>query len=130
MEGPQFSTKAESHLYRDNWGCDIIGMTNMPEAKLAREAEICYASIAMITDYDSWHPDHGEVDVSEILKILTVNSEKARDLILHLPEVLKMERAKCSHGCDTALECAIITPPEARDPSLIAKLDAIAGRVL
>ena len=130
MEGPQFSTKAESHLYRDNWGCDIIGMTNMPEAKLAREAEICYASIAMITDYDSWHPDHGEVDINEILKILTMNSEKARDLILHLPEVLKMERAKCSHGCDTALECAIITQPEARDPSLVAKLDAIAGRVL
>jgi 5'-methylthioadenosine phosphorylase len=130
MEGPQFSTRAESKLYREVWGCDVIGMTNMPEAKLAREAELCYTSIAMITDYDSWHPDHGEVDVTEIIKILTKNSTKARGLIANLTDCLSPERSQCTQGCDTALDFAIMTAPEARDPVLIAKLDAVAGRVL
>jgi 5'-methylthioadenosine phosphorylase len=130
MEGPQFSTLAESKLYREVWGCDVIGMTNMPEAKLAREAELCYTSIAMITDYDSWHPDHGEVDVTEIIKILTKNSTKARGLIANLTDCLSPERSQCTQGCDTALDFAIMTAPEARDPVLIAKLDAVAGRVL
>ena len=130
MEGPQFSTLAESKLYREVWGCDVIGMTNMPEAKLAREAELCYTSIAMITDYDSWHPDHGEVDVTEIIKILTENSTKARGLIANLTDCLSPERSQCTQGCDTALDFAIMTAPEARDPVLIAKLDAVAGRVL
>ena len=130
MEGPQFSTSAESRLYRDIWGCDVIGMTNMPEAKLAREAELCYASVAMITDYDSWHPKHGEVDVSKIIKVLTKNSTKARGLIANLTNHLEPERLICAQNCDTALDFAIITAPEARDPSVIAKLDAIAGRVL
>lgn len=130
MEGPQFSTLAESKLYREVWGCDVIGMTNMPEAKLAREAELCYTSIAMITDYDSWHPDHGEVDVTEIIKILTENSTKAKGLIANLTDGLRSERSQCTQGCDTALNFAIMTAPEARDPVLIAKLDAVAGRVL
>ena len=109
---------------------DVIGMTNMPEAKLAREAEICYASVAMITDYDSWHPDHGAVDISEIIKVLTGNADKARTLVKGLPARLGAERAPCSHGCNHALEFAIMTAPEARDPALVAKLDAVAGRVL
>ncbi len=130
MEGPQFSTLAESKLYREVWNCDVIGMTNMPEAKLAREAELCYASVAMITDYDSWHPDHGEVDVTEIIKTLMGNADKARNLVARLPALLGKERAPCTHGCDRALEYAILTAPEARDPTLMAKLDAVAGRVL
>ena len=130
MEGPQFSTLAESKLYREVWGCDVIGMTNMPEAKLAREAELCYASVAMITDYDSWHPDHGEVDVNDIIKTLMGNAEKGRGMVAELPKLLGAERQPCPHGCDRALEFAIMTQPEKRDPSLIAKLDAVAGRVL
>ena len=130
MEGPQFSTLAESKMYRDVWGCDVIGMTNMPEAKLAREAELCYASIAMITDYDSWHPDHGEVDVTQIIATLMGNAGKARDMVARLPALLGGERAPCPHGCDRALEYAILTAPEARDAALMAKLDAIAGRLL
>ncbi|MGB5557927.1 MAG: S-methyl-5'-thioadenosine phosphorylase [Paracoccaceae bacterium] len=130
MEGPQFSSLAESELYRQVWGCDVVGMTNMPEAKLAREAELCYASVAMITDYDSWHPDHGEVDVTEIIKTLVGNADKARNLLRRLPAVLSANRATCPHGCDRALEFAILTAPEARDPALVAKLDAVAGRVL
>jgi 5'-methylthioadenosine phosphorylase len=130
MEGPQFSTLAESKMYRESWGCDVIGMTNMPEAKLAREAELCYASIAMVTDYDSWHPDHGEVDVNEIIKTLMGNSEKGRALVKGLPERLGAVREDCPHGCDRALEFAIMTAPEKRDPALLAKLDAVAGRVL
>ncbi|MEM9778999.1 MAG: S-methyl-5'-thioadenosine phosphorylase [Pseudomonadota bacterium] len=130
MEGPQFSTLAESKLYREVWGCDVIGMTNMPEAKLAREAEICYASAAMITDYDSWHPDHGEVDVTQIIKTLMGNAEHARGMITRLPELLEKTRAPCPHGCDRALEYALITQPPARDPALVAKLDAVAGRML
>ena len=130
MEGPQFSTLAESLMYRNSWGCDVIGMTNMPEAKLAREAELCYASVAMITDYDSWHPAHGEVDVADIIKVLQGNSSKAKALVSQLPELLGAEREDCPHGCDKALEFAIMTAPEKRDPKLVAKLDAIAGRVL
>lgn len=130
MEGPQFSTLAESKMYRESWGADVIGMTNMPEAKLAREAELCYASVAMITDYDSWHPDHGEVDVTEIIKTLMGNSNKGRDLVKGLPALLGAEREDCPHGCDKALEFAVMTAPEKRDPVLIAKLDAVAGRVL
>ena len=130
MEGPQFSSLAESKMYRESWGCDVIGMTNMPEAKLAREAELCYASVAMITDYDSWHPDHGEVDVTEIIKVLQGNSASARELVMKLPALLGAERAPCPHGCDRALEFAVMTAPEKRDPALVAKLDAVAGRVL
>ncbi|MEE9388551.1 MAG: S-methyl-5'-thioadenosine phosphorylase [Paracoccaceae bacterium] len=130
MEGPQFSSLAESRMYRESWGADVIGMTNMPEAKLAREAELCYASVAMVTDYDSWHPDHGEVDVTEIIKVLTGNAANARGLVARLPALLDAERAPCKHGCDRALEYAIMTAPEARDPKLLAKLDAVAGRVL
>ena len=130
MEGPQFSSLAESKLYREVWGCDVIGMTNMPEAKLAREAELCYASVAMITDYDSWHPQHGEVDVTEIIKVLQGNSANAKSLVAGLPALLGADRAPCPHGCDRALEHAIMTAPDARDPDLIKKLDAVAGRVL
>ena len=130
MEGPQFSTLAESRMYRESWGADVIGMTGMPEAKLAREAEICYACVAMITDYDSWHPDHGEVDVTEIIAILTGNAAKGRDLVGRLPALLGSDRAPCKHGCDRALEYAILTAPEARDLQLLAKLDAVAGRVI
>jgi len=130
MEGPQFSTLAESKMYRDHWGADVIGMTNMPEAKLAREAELCYASVAMVTDYDSWHPDHGEVDVSDIIATLMGNADKARALVAGLPGLLGTERAPCPHGCDRALEFAILTAPEKRDPALLSKLDVVAGRVL
>ena len=130
MEGPQFSTLAESKMYRTSWGADVIGMTNMPEAKLAREAELDYASIAMITDYDSWHPDHGEVDVTKIIKTLMGNADKGRDLVKRLPALLTANRAPCPNGCDRALEFAILTAPDARDPEVMAKLDAVAGRVL
>ncbi len=130
MEGPQFSTLAESKMYREVWGCDVIGMTNMPEAKLAREAELDYASVAMITDYDSWHPDHGEVDINEIIKTLFGNADKARGMVKRLPALLGATRDVCEHGCDRALEFAILTAPEARDPAMVAKLDAIAGRIL
>jgi 5'-methylthioadenosine phosphorylase len=130
MEGPQFSSIAESKMYRESWGADVIGMTNMPEAKLAREAELCYASVAMITDYDSWHPEHGSVDITSIIATLQGNAGKARDLVGRLPALLGEERDDCPHGCDKALEFAIMTAPDKRDPKLIAKLDAIAGRVL
>ncbi len=130
MEGPQFSTLAESKMYRENWGCDVIGMTNMPEAKLAREAELCYASVAMITDYDSWHPDHGEVDVTQIIATLMGNSDKAKGMVARLPALLGAKRDLCPHGCDRALEYAIMTQEPHRDPALVAKLDAVASRVL
>jgi len=130
MEGPQFSTLAESKLYREIWGCDVIGMTNMPEAKLAREAEICYTSVAMITDYDSWHPDHGEVDITNIIKTLRTNAENAKKLVANLPKLLTSERSICTEGCDKALEFAILTQPNSRDPKMVKKLDAVAGRVL
>ncbi|MDR6264725.1 S-methyl-5'-thioadenosine phosphorylase [Roseobacter sp. N2S] len=129
MEGPQFSTLAESKMYREVWGCDVIGMTNMPEAKLAREAELCYASVAMITDFDSWHPDHGEVDVTQIIQTLMGNSAKAKGLVARLPALLGANRVDCPHGCDKSLEFAILTAPEARDPAMVSKLDAVAGRV-
>ncbi len=130
MEGPQFSTLAESKMYRKVWGCDVIGMTNMPEAKLAREAELCYASVAMITDYDSWHPDHGEVDINKIIATLMGNADKAKGLVAGLPALLGQTREPCPHGCDRALEFAILTQVANRDPAIVAKLDAVAGRVL
>ncbi len=129
MEGPQFSTRAESNLYR-SWGCDVIGMTNMPEAKLAREAELCYATVAMVTDYDCWHDDHQDVDVAAIIRVMTENTEKAQRLVQRLARDLPREHPICPIGSDTALDVAIITAPEARDPSLLTKLDAVAGRVL
>ena len=129
MEGPQFSTLAESRLYRQ-WGADLIGMTGMPEAKLAREAELCYACIAMVTDFDCWHPDHGAVDVAQVIATMGKNSGHARDLIARLPQQLGMERAPCPAGCDRALDHAIMTAPDRRDPDLLAKLGAIAGRIL
>jgi 5'-methylthioadenosine phosphorylase len=129
MEGPQFSTRAESNLYR-SWGCSVIGMTNMPEAKLAREAEICYATVAMVTDYDCWHHEHSDVDVAEIIRVLTANVDKAHRLIEGLARDFPREHPPCPVGSDTALQVAIITPPEARDLALVAKLDAVAGRVL
>ena len=130
MEGPQFSTLAESKMYREVWGCDVIGMTNMPEAKLAREAELDYASVAMITDFDSWHPDHGEVDINTIIQTLTGNAVKARGMVKRLPALVGTSRDICEHGCDRALEFGILTAPEARDPAMVVKLDAVAGRVL
>ncbi|MFZ8879902.1 MAG: S-methyl-5'-thioadenosine phosphorylase [Paracoccaceae bacterium] len=130
MEGPQFSSIAESKTYRESWGADVIGMTNMPEAKLAREAELCYASVAMITDYDSWHPEHGSVDITSIIATLQGNAGNAREMVSRLPALLDQERNDCLHGCDKALEFAIMTAPDKRDPELVAKLDAIAGRVL
>ena len=129
MEGPQFSTLAESRLYR-SWGCDVIGMTNMPEAKLAREAEISYATIAMVTDYDCWHEEHGHVDVQSVLKIMAENREHVQRLLLRLIRDFPREHETCPIGSDRALDFAIITAPEKRDPALLAKLDAVAGRVL
>ena len=129
MEGPQFSTKAESELYR-SWGAAVIGMTNMPEAKLAREAELCYATIAMVTDFDCWHPDHDHVTVKAVIKVLLANAEKARSLVKAVAAALPRRRAACAQGCDRALEYALITPPDGRDPDMIKKLDAVAGRVL
>ena len=129
MEGPQFSTLAESRLYRQ-WGADVIGMTGMPEAKLAREAELCYASLAMVTDYDCWHPDHDAVDVATVIATLTANADAARATVAQLPTALNGQRAPCSHGCDHALDHALMTAPDKRDPDLLAMLDAIAGRVL
>jgi 5'-methylthioadenosine phosphorylase len=129
MEGPQFSSKAESKLYR-SWGCDVIGMTNMPEAKLAREAEICYATVAMVTDYDCWHPDHDHVTVEAVIKVLLENAERARSLVKQTAPKLRGRTSPCSAGCHTALETAIITPAHARDPIVVKKLDAVAGRVL
>ena len=126
MEGPQFSTRAESELYRA-WGCSVIGMTNMPEAKLAREAELCYATVAMVTDFDCWHPDHGHVTVEQVM---ASNAANARALVGAVIPLLGAPRGPCPAGCDRALEFAIVTPPEARNPALMAKLDAVAGRVL
>ncbi len=129
MEGPQFSTRAESELYR-SWGCDVIGMTNMPEAKLAREADMCYATVAMVTDFDCWHPHHEDVTVEAIIKLLTENADKARSLIKALPALLKGRATACARRCHTALDDALITAPDARDPEMAARLDAVAGRVL
>ena len=129
MEGPQFSTLAESNLYR-SWGCAVIGMTNMPEAKLAREAELCYATVAMVTDFDCWHPDHDHVTVEMIVGVLLANAEQARALVKAVVPLLGRRQAPCPQGCQHALDNAIITAAEARDPAMLAKLDAVAGRVL
>ena len=129
MEGPQFSTLAESRLYRA-WGADVIGMTGMPEAKLAREAELCYACVAMVTDYDCWHEGHGAVDVSQVIQVLAANSAKAKALVSRLPATLGAVRAPCPQGCDHALDHALMTAPEKRDAALMARLDAVAKRVL
>ena len=129
MEGPQFSTRAESDLYRQ-WGASVIGMTNMPEAKLAREAELCYATVAMVTDYDCWHPEHDHVTVEAVVRVLLENAEHARGLVAALVPALGAARPACPAGCGHALDHALITAPEARDPALMARLDAVAGRVL
>lgn len=129
MEGPQFSTYAESVLYR-SWGCSVIGMTNMPEAKLAREAELCYATVAMVTDYDCWHEGHDAVTVDQVVKVLFGNADNARALVKAVLPVVGQNRGLCSAGCDRALEYSLITAPAARDPEMLAKLDVVAGRVL
>jgi 5'-methylthioadenosine phosphorylase len=129
MEGPQFSSLAESNLYR-SWGCDVIGMTAMPEAKLAREAELPYAIVAMVTDYDCWHPDHDHVTVEQVIKILLSNADNARALIKHAVPKLGPERTNSPLGIETVLDTALITAPEKRDSELSKKLDAVAGRVL
>jgi len=129
MEGPQFSTKAESLLYRQ-WGCAVIGMTNMPEAKLAREAELCYATMAMVTDFDCWHPDHDAVTVEQVVKVLFSNADRARALVKAVVPMLGAPRGPCPAGCDRALDHALITAPDKRDGDLLAKLDVVAGRVL
>ncbi|MEE8141202.1 MAG: S-methyl-5'-thioadenosine phosphorylase [Alphaproteobacteria bacterium] len=129
MEGPQFSTRAESELYRA-WGCDVIGMTNMPEAKLAREAEICYATVAMVTDFDCWHDGHDNVTVDQVLRVLLENADKARALVRRVAPALACRQGSCEAGCHHALDAALITQPAARDPDLVARLDAVAGRVL
>ena len=127
MEGPQFSTRAESHLYR-SWGCQIIGMTGMPEAKLAREAELPYALVGMVTDYDCWREGEDAVDVAQVIAQLSSNAAKARKLVMHLLRNLPEERP--ASPIDTCLDAALITAPSARDPALLAKLDAVAGRAL
>ncbi len=129
MEGPQFSSLAESELYR-SWNCDVIGMTNMPEAKLAREAELCYATVAMVTDYDCWHPNHDDVTVDQIVKVLLANADKARSLVKAVVPKLAADAEACNCSCRSSLEYALITAPEARDPQAIKNLDAVAGRVL
>jgi 5'-methylthioadenosine phosphorylase len=129
MEGPQFSSYAESELYR-TWNCDVIGMTNMPEAKLAREAEICYATVAMVTDYDCWHPDHDDVTVEAVIKVLLGNADRARALVRKAAPRIHGDRSAPRCSCRSALEHALITAPDARDPRLAKKLSAVAGRVL
>jgi len=129
MEGPQFSTLAESELYR-SWGCSVIGMTNMPEAKLAREAELCYATVAMVTDFDCWHPGHEAVTVDQVISVLMANAGKARALVKNVVPLMGKHAGPCRHGCQTALDHALITAPEARDPAVLQRLDAVAGRVL
>ena len=129
MEGPQFSSLAESQMYRQ-WGCDVIGMTNMPEAKLAREAEMCYASVAMVTDYDCWHPDHDHVTIEQIIGVLFANANKGRELVKHVVPHLQKDEAATQCSCRSALQFALITAPEARDPVMLDKLSAVAGRML
>ncbi len=129
MEGPQFSTLAESELYR-SWKCDVIGMTNMPEAKLAREAEICYASVGMVTDYDCWHPDHGAVTVDQVIGVLLANADKARTLVRQVTPALAHDAHATQCSCRHALDHAMITAPSARDPAVLSQLAAVAGRVL
>jgi 5'-methylthioadenosine phosphorylase len=129
MEGPQFSSLAESEMYR-SWNCDVIGMTNMPEAKLAREAELCYATVAMVTDFDCWHPNHDDVTVDAIIAVLMANADRARNLVRKVAPRLHDDVGAAACGCRRALEHALITAPDARDPEMIRRLDAIAGRVL
>ncbi len=129
MEGPQFSTRAESELYR-TWGCDVIGMTNMPEAKLAREAEICYATVAMVTDYDCWHPVHEDVSAKSVLEVLRDNAGLARSLVTAAAAGMSKLDSECPAGCQRALEHAIATAPDARDPAVVRRLTVVAGRVL
>ncbi len=129
MEGPQFSTRAESELYR-SWGCSVIGMTNMPEAKLAREAELCYATVAMVTDFDCWHDGHAAVTVEAVIQVMQANADAARRLVGAIVPKLGAPRGPCPAGCDRALQYAIVTAPDQRDPTLMARLDAVAGRVL
>ncbi|MEQ8558935.1 MAG: S-methyl-5'-thioadenosine phosphorylase [Henriciella sp.] len=130
MEGPQFSSRAESHLYRQ-WGCDVIGMTNMPEAKLAREAELPYATMAMVTDYDCWHDEMEAVSVTNVLAVMKQNTERAKQAILNFVASLDgVERTPSPQAIETCLDYAMITAPEARDPAVLRKLDAVAGRVL
>jgi 5'-methylthioadenosine phosphorylase len=129
IEGPQFSTYAESMTYK-TLGYSVIGMTNLPEAKLAREAEICYATVAMVTDFDCWHPEHDAVTVQDIVKVLVDNAERAKALVARLARDFPREHEPCPIGSDRALDTALITAPEARDPELLKKLDAVAGRVL
>jgi 5'-methylthioadenosine phosphorylase len=129
IEGPQFSTLAESLTYK-NLGYSVIGMTNMPEAKLAREAEICYATVAMVTDFDCWHPDHDAVTVQDIVKVLIANAETAKGLVARLARDFPRDHEPCPIGSDRALDNALITAPDARDPRLLKKLDAVAGRIL
>jgi len=129
MEGPQFSSVAESELYR-SWGCDVVGMTNMPEAKLAREAEMCYVSVAMVTDYDCWHPNHDDVSVDAMIKVLMDNADKARSLVKNVALLIESDQYSSNCDCKTSLESAIITSLEARDKDLVKKLDAVAGRLL
>ncbi|WP_295440910.1 S-methyl-5'-thioadenosine phosphorylase [uncultured Thiodictyon sp.] len=129
MEGPQFSSLAESELYR-SWNCDVIGMTNMPEAKLAREAELCYATVAMVTDFDCWHPNHDDVTVDAIVKVLLSNADNARSLVKKVAPRLHGDAGAAACSCRCALEHALITPPEARDPEVVRHLDAVAGRLL
>ncbi|MEK9684539.1 MAG: S-methyl-5'-thioadenosine phosphorylase [Rhodospirillaceae bacterium] len=128
MEGPQFSTRAESKLYR-SWECDIIGMTNMPEAKLAREAELCYASIGMVTDYDCWHSGHEDVTVETVIAVLQQNALNAKDLLRALAPMISGRTKTCPAGCHQALDTAIITAPHARDANTLKNLDAVAGRL-
>ena len=129
MEGPQFSTYAESMTYK-GMGYSVVGMTNLPEAKLAREAELCYATVAMVTDFDCWHPDHDAVTVQDIIAVLGANADKARALVARLARDFPREHEPCPIGSDRALDTALITAPEARDKALLRKLDAVAGRVL
>jgi 5'-methylthioadenosine phosphorylase len=129
MEGPQFSTLAESELHR-SWGASVIGMTNMPEAKLAREAELCYATVAMVTDFDAWHPQHEAVDVAQVVATMKGNSALAKAFVLRLAKDFPREHPPCPNGSDKALQHAIMTSPEQRDAALLAKLSAVAGRVL
>lgn len=129
MEGPQFSSLAESELYR-TWNCDVIGMTNMPEAKLAREAELCYATVAMVTDYDCWHPHHDDVTVEAIIRVLLANADKARSLVRQVAPLLAADASAPACVCRRALTHALITAPEARDPALLQRLDAVVGRLL
>ena len=130
MEGPQFSSLAESELYR-SWGCDVIGMTNMPEAKLAREAELCYATVAMVTDFDCWHPDHENVNIEQILAVVSRNAKNARALVTRSAhEIINDQTNAATCSCRRALDFAVVTAKESWDPTLVQRLDAVAGRVL